>query len=128
MSNLKLPTMSFYNLCKIAIPAKGEWKKIAYETYVRYRVRESDNGLRQFIAIDVRHHHTVIATIQDKTVTLDNGGYVSSTTTNRMNRVLRDNRVPFSVAIRNFEQVVLDHSNNFKPSSLTGYRSFKAGE
>lgn len=96
MSNLKLPDMSFKNLYKI-LPHNDEWTKIAYATYAR--VRSADIDVE--VSIQVKHHDTIIATIWGNTdhfavrsIELNNGGYISSTTTNRLNEIAYDNTDP----------------------------------
>jgi hypothetical protein len=85
MSNLKLPTMSYENLSSLA-PRDGSWKKVAYATWIRHIF--IGNGI-----VEVKHHASIIATITKKRVVLDNHGYNTPTTSNRLNRIVRDNGI-----------------------------------
>lgn len=85
MSNLKLPTMSYESLFKLA-PTNGDWKKIAYATFVR-------RGTIGGSVIQVKHHETVIANLTKEFFEIHNGGYNTPTTANRLNRIVRDNGI-----------------------------------
>lgn len=110
MSNLKMPDMSFKNLYEI-LPHNGEWTKIAYATYARVL----DDDIDRVIRIQVRHHATTIATIWGskdtgivRSIELNNGGYVTATTTERLSAITYDNTDPgykMWVARKNGKQV-----------------------
>lgn len=113
MTNLKLPEMSFKNLSKLA-PSNGNWKKIAYATYVR-------NVLIGQGIVEVKHHNSVIANIFELGVDLDNHGYNSRSTAHRMNQILRDNGVhDKSISMRKDLIVVLDREGE-KAGDIPAY-------
>lgn len=85
MSNLKLPEMSLKNLLKLA-PSDGDWKKIANATWIR---RQGDIDPY----VEVKHHHTIIASINAKVLMVTNGGFHTLTTAKRLNQIVRDNGV-----------------------------------
>lgn len=84
MSNLNLPEMDYYTLRQIANSDRNSgkpWAKIGYQTWIR----------RDGAHVLVKHHDTVIADISQTAVKLFHEGYHSSTTANRMNRILYAN-------------------------------------
>lgn len=85
MSNLKLPEMDYFTLRQIAndpdSKVVGGWIKLAYQTWIR----------RDGAHVLVKHHDTVIADISQTAVKLFHEGHHSSTTANRMNRILYAN-------------------------------------
>lgn len=119
MSNLKLPDMSFDNLYKI-LPHDGTWKKIAYKTCGRVTGESGEP------VIEIKHHETIIATIYAlaghkwgrsivRRISLNNGGYVSRTTTHRMNEITYANTDPgkkVSVGIKNGYQEFRYHTGD----------------
>lgn len=102
MSNLKLPTLTYSKLDRLL--GSKETKRIGYETYA-YRGTDT--------SICITHHGTTIATVgsQDGTdfVSID-VHYASTTTTARQTKVLRDNGVPFGIAIRQGESHIVSHT------------------
>jgi len=92
MSNLKLPSLEYANLLKLA-SAGESWVKIGYETYVR---RDSESSH----VVKVRHHSTVIANVSATKVQAFSGGYHSTTTANRLNRIIYPN-CGFHIGIKN---------------------------
>lgn len=84
MSNLKLPDISYSNLVQIA---GDDWKKIAYETYAK-RVPNYERGLT---AVYVRHFNSTIAIVLPDVVVVDNHGYHTRTTANRLNEIVFSN-------------------------------------
>lgn len=127
MSNLKMPDMSFKNLYEI-LPHNGEWTKIAYATYARVCGTDIDVE----VSIQVKHHDTIIATIWGNSdhyavnlIELNNGGYVTATTTERLSAITYDNTDPgykMWVARKNGNQVFRYQSG---PDSIW-YNQFKA--
>lgn len=101
MSNLKLPDMSYSSLIELTSDSGDKWKKIAYATFIRRCPVHSSEVM-------VKHHDSVIATINGGAIEMDNHGYHSSTTSNRLNKIARDNDLEFFIAIRNFEMVLLN--------------------
>ena len=104
MSNLNLPTMTYANLSHVlgGRPSKA----VAYATTIE-RVGQ---------AIYVKHHASVIAVLEPDLVYVTNAGYESSTTTNRIQQILRANGIPWSVRIRNFSNVIArNFEGTFEP-------------
>lgn len=91
MSNLKLPTMTYDNLSKL-IGSKTA-RTLAYATTAE---RSSDGS------IIVRQHGNAIAELTPKTITVDQCGWDSTTTANRLRMVMRDNDLGYYVRIRDF--------------------------
>lgn len=87
MSNLSLPKMTYVTLSGMLSNAEAKGKsnplKIAYETTIE-RIRGT--------VILVRHHGNPIAEIGPYYFTLDNAGWHSVTTANRLNQILKDNQ------------------------------------
>ncbi|ABE67743.1 hypothetical protein Wildcat_163 [Mycobacterium phage Wildcat] len=84
MTNLQLPAMTYANLHALANGSRT-WVKIAYATWVR----ETTEGHAVPVpAIEVRHHNTVIAIVSSRQTWVSNGGYVTRTTANRLDRIL----------------------------------------
>ena len=91
MSNLKLPAMEYANLRKLALARPDKfWVPIAYKTWVAL----VDNR------VQVKHHDTVIATVDSTKVIVTHRGYHSSTTANRLNKIVYQN-CGFWVGIKN---------------------------
>lgn len=92
MSNLKLPTMSFSALmARYSLTSKPT--KLAYATTAEYV-----NG-----HIVIRQHGNRIAVITHDIIVIDNCGYDSSTTANRLRKIMHDNNLGYYVRIRDFE-------------------------
>lgn len=87
MSNLNLPRMTYANLATLT-RARTDRVKLAYETTAE-RVRASNGA--SWDAFLIRHHGNAIAEIGPDYFTLDNGGWNSRTTADRLQRILRDN-------------------------------------
>lgn len=83
MSNLKLPSLEYANLLKLA-NAGESWVKIGYQTWVR---RNSEHSVR----VDIRHHDTTIATVNATVVVVSHRNYHTSTTANRLNKIVFEN-------------------------------------
>ena len=96
MSNLNLPQMTYDNLSSLL---NGREKQIAYAT-----TAYAHDGY-----VSVYHHSSLIAEIHRDEVILTNAGYESSTTTNRLQHILRDNQIPYSVRIKQFRNVLEKH-------------------
>jgi hypothetical protein len=92
MSNLNLPKMTARNLDDII---KGAEKKIAYAT-IAQKIWNDSEGEYNYIVL---HHDNVIAHIGRDVIYLSNAGWDSRTTADRLNRICRDNEMPFAVAI-----------------------------
>lgn len=94
MSNLSLPKMTYVTLSGMLSNAEAKGKfnplKIAYETTIE-RLPRTVNGTPRYVIL-VRHHRNPIAEIGPDYFTLDNAGWHSVTTANRLNRILRDNQ------------------------------------
>lgn len=99
MSVPKLPVMSYDVLS--AMPAGS----IGYATTISH----APIGSADYVAIF--HHGSLIAEVWRGGVWLSNAGYNTSTTSQRLNKVLRDNLpgTVYSVAIRNRIISVVDH-------------------
>ena len=87
MSNLQLPIMSYENLSNLKV---GKTGKIGYATHI-----DQDDK-----AVTVFHHGHPIALITPSCIELNNRGYHTSTTTNRLKRVTLDNGAGRDVRIR----------------------------
>lgn len=116
MSNLILPRMNYETLSELATNG-DQWKKIAYATYVRV-----NNG-----DVSVKHHDSTIATItRNGDIYLDNNGYESCTTANRLDKILLENSGRYRVGISNHRMVIRDMKNNWKEypmdSNIVVYR------
>lgn len=90
MSNLKLPNFDYKPLHD-----SGRSGVVAYQTSISQAVTSAGEGL-----VVVTHHSTPIATLGRWHVSLNTGGYNSVTTSNRLNHIIRDNGIPFFVAVR----------------------------
>lgn len=95
MSNLKLPEMNYSNLAKLT-GIRGTWTKIGYKTFIRM----ADNR-----TVEVKHFDSVIAQVSLTKTVIDNHGYHTSTTANRLNRIVFAN-TGMHVQIKNREMVV----------------------
>lgn len=106
MSNLKLPAMDYHNLRQLANAGNGEaWTKIAYQTWIR----------RDGAEIHVKHHNSVIARVSLTKTVIDNHGYHTTTTANRLDRIVYAN-TGMHVCIRNFQMVLrYDGTNTIRP-------------
>lgn len=91
MSNLKLPTMTYDNLSKLLGGRSA--KTLAYATTAERHA----NG-----NIIVRQHGNAIAELSPDTLYIDQCGWDSSTTANRLRKVMADNEVGYYVRIRDF--------------------------
>jgi hypothetical protein len=92
MSNLSLPKMTYANLNSVLGSTKWGRAQLAYATTIE-RVND---------AIYVKHHENVIAVLEPDSVYVTNCGYETSTTANRLRKILSDNSIPFSVRIKQF--------------------------
>ena len=92
MSNLNLPRMTYANLATLT-RGRIDRVKLAYETTVE-RMRAS-NGASWDVFL-IRHHGNAIAEIGPDYFTLDNGGWNSRTTADRLQRILKDNGANYS--------------------------------
>ena len=84
MSNLRLATMRSWHEANTFL-GKRDSKKVGHNTYARRiaRLTEEDEGVEYDIAI--RYHSTDIVTYHpDGSITLNTGGWDTTTTTNRM--------------------------------------------
>jgi len=86
MSNLNLPKLTYGNLTKLIDVSKRDRIKLAYET----TAERTPYG-----TIGIRHHGNPIADIGPDHFTLDNAGWNSRTTSDRLNRILRDNNADY---------------------------------
>ena len=78
MSNLQLPTMSYENLSTLAVGKSG---KIGYATHIS----QGDK------AVTVFHHGHAIALITPGCIELNNRGYHTRTTADRLHRIATAN-------------------------------------
>ena len=87
MSNLNLPRMTYVTLngmLRNAYARGNNVVKLAYETTAS---RWQDSNV-----VVIYHHGNQIAEIGENHITLDNAGWHSRTTANRLNAILRDNQ------------------------------------
>ena len=91
MSNIKMPTMTYDNLDTIL--GKSEEKTICYAT----KITRWANG-----AIAVRQHGNTIAVLSPLALFVTNCGWDSSTTANRLRKIMGDNKIGYYVRIRDF--------------------------
>lgn len=61
--------------------------------------------------IFVYHHNNLIATINNSGYSITNAGWVSKTTKDRLNQVLRYCKSNFSIVQKNFQWYLYDHRN-----------------
>lgn len=88
MSNLTLPKMTYDTLRGMLANARLKGKhrvSIAYETTIEFSSMQDQT-------IVVRHRGNPIAEIGKDFFTLDNAGWHSVTTANRLNQILKDNQ------------------------------------
>ena len=105
MSNLKLPSLEYANLRKLALARPDKfWVPIAYKTWVAL----VDNR------VQVKHHDTVIATVDSTKVVVTHGGYHTRTTANRLNAIVYAN-CGFWVGIKNGELELRFRGGSSKP-------------
>ena len=93
MSNLNLPRMTYANLATLMRLRFGQFK-LAYETTAE-RIKASNGA--PWDTFLIRHHGNEIAEIGPDYMTLDNGGWNSRTTANRLHTILKDNDINYSV-------------------------------
>lgn len=93
MSNLNLPPMTYVTLRARITNRYPTRVKLAYETTAE---------LYQGDTVLVRHHGNPIAHLGPDYFTLDNAGWNSVTTANRLNAILRDNQTPI---VKGFDRV-----------------------
>ncbi len=108
MSNLNLPKMTYGTLSAMVRDSRNYQAELAYKTTAEY----GDGGH----TVVIRHHGNPIAEIGEHFFTLDNAGWHSRTTSDRLNRILQDNctdpyeaypeRPLYSVRIRQGRMVV----------------------
>lgn len=108
MSNLNMPNMRFANIVSTLMGKRNNRGTIAYATTAVYYPQ--DGNTDAYVA--VMHHGTVIAEIAADWVFVRNAGYGSSTTRQRINKVLSDNYVPHYVAQRNFAQCLFESNTH----------------
>lgn len=92
MSNLKLPSMSYASL------TSRNNGTLAYATTLTVTPHK---------CAEVRHHGNLIAEIGPDGLWISNAGWDSSTTANRLRVILRDNGLPYTVRIHDFEMELL---------------------
>lgn len=92
MSNLNLPKLTYANLATLT-RARTDRVKLAYETTAE-RIKASNGA--SWDTFLIRHHGNVIAEIGPDYMTLDNGGWNSRTTANRLHTILKDNGINYS--------------------------------
>ena len=100
MSNLNLPHLSFDSLSRrLGNKTSGT---LGYATTVH----------RLSTAITISHHGNTIAVLTPMSLGISNAGHSSATTRTRLNKILRDNGVPFGVGQKNWEQILFDRSDD----------------
>lgn len=93
MSNLNLPKLTYANLATLT-RGRIDRVKLAYETTAE---RSTYGTWDTFL---IRHHGNVIAEIGPDSFTLDNAGWNSRTTADRLHRILKDNDANYSATCR----------------------------
>lgn len=90
----KTPSLSFNDLMRVVPETNGVRKTIARNTTV-----ELVSHPRGMV---IRHHGNAIALLGDEGFTLENSGWDSSSTAQRLNRILLDNApsTPYRIGIR----------------------------
>lgn len=84
-----------------------------YETHVHY-----DNAVK---ALRIYYHDTAIASIYDDgKVKIDNGGWCSKTTKNRINAILSALELPYSIVQKNYSWYLLDYAEDTETLLLFG--------
>ncbi len=133
MSNLQLPNLT-YDVCKSMIeklPVNGSGvsgKSVAYATGIGcHTYNGSPESIR---TIFVYHHTSVIASLWAGVgnLRITNAGYRSSTTRNRLNKILEANGIMWRVRQRNHVQVLV-HVEDGSIAMLPGFQSarFESG-
>ena len=101
MSNLNLPKLTYGNLTKLIDASKRDIITLAYKTTAEY----FRNG-----AVLIRHHGNPIAEIALDYFTVDNAGWNSRTTSDRLNRVLRDNNADhYTISIKQGAMILTEY-------------------
>jgi hypothetical protein len=111
MSNLTLPTMSLTALDRLM--GKRTGMTLAYAT----------TAVRTWEGIAIEHHGNRIALIRPDYIYVSNAGYGSSTTRTRLNRILRDNDIPYGVTQKDFAQYLVDDATRTRVP-FTGTHTF----
>lgn len=116
MSNLKLKSMHYKKLKDRLRDKNGKPEKLGYETWATDRTEDD--------AVAIQHHASIIGIVKPFSVSVSNRGWDSSTTRDRINRILRDNGIPFGVTQKNGEQLLVD-DNLKKVASFIGWFEFR---
>lgn len=77
MSNLKLPNMNWAKL------QESKKATLGYKTTALYN--------EDYNSLGIYHHDNMIAVLGEEEIYLTNSGWISSTTTNRLHKILTDN-------------------------------------
>lgn len=84
-----------------------------YKTHVHY-----DNAVK---ALRIYYHDTAIASIYDDgKVKIDNGGWCSKTTKNRINAILSALELPYSIVQKNYSWYLRDYAEDTETLLLFG--------
>lgn len=102
MSNLKLLSTKFEEIKKTKKFQDREGL-LGYKTTALYSTR--------YDSVIIRHHSSVIAAFNDKVALISNVGYGTPTTRNRLNRIMHDNDIPYTVSQHNFKQILVPHDD-----------------
>jgi hypothetical protein len=79
---------------------------LGYETTVTRMSEGEDSWFK------IKHHGSTVARIHSWQVEVSNAGYSSPTTRNRLGKILNDNRIPFYVGQKNFDQLLYQRAES----------------
>lgn len=114
MSNLKFKSKAHpINLADFIGNRKS--RELAYATIVD-RQEYDEITTRYTIA----HHGSVIGRVKMWEVSVDNAGWDSNTTRNRMNIILRDNNIPYYLARRSGTTVLIRQGKSYDDTKIVG--------
>ncbi len=120
MRNLSLPSLSYYRLESSLLPDKR--KQIGYATHAVLRCLSDGEAF-----VEIEHHGSLIATVSGAFVSITDAGYASSTTIDRLHKVMVDNGLwpdSYTIDIRQGSTVILTPSTMRKGlASLSAFEN-----
>lgn len=84
--------------------------KLENNTYVYWRNYTHENNQPYY---EIILHGSIIATITEDKITLDNNDYYTMTTKDRLNKVLADNKIPFRIYQSHFDWYLYPVNNAY---------------
>lgn len=101
MTNLIFPSTAYKPLCR-NFPNSGS-RKFAYATTIETMADTNGN-----LVFGIYHHNSLIAVIGESEVSVNNAGWTSKTTIDRIDRILWDNATGYRAVIRKGEAKFMD--------------------